>query len=693
MQSVIGALRVNLGLDSAAFSKGLNDAKRSLKKVGQDMQRVGKSLSLSVSAPLIGLGAVTVKTAADFEASMNRVKAALGSSEEEFDALGVKARELGESTQFSASEAANAIEILAKNGVSSADILGGALDASLTLAAASASDMGSSADVATDVMLSFGKQASELKGVVDGVSGVLLESKFGFDDYRLAIGQAGGVAGGFGVELEDFNAVIAATSSSFASGSDAGTSFKTFLMGLSNDSKPALAAMETLGVEFFDAAGNMKDMADVAEELKQGVAGLSEESRNVALKDIFGNDALRTALALSREGEEGINQLTEAIGKASATEQAEARMDGLNGTLRELKSAVEELMLTVADSGLLDIFTSLAKSLTGLARAVGDADPKLLKLGTVFAALAAAIGPLLIGAGIVVATAGGPALVITAAIAGLAAAAITFSDELVGVKDAIAGFAGGVKAAVENLSADIVAVFDGLPEKMIEIGKQTINGLTTGIYNKLASVNTAIDNVAQGLVGRIRSGLGMKSPSTVFRTIGQFIMDGLRLGVEGGKDGIDGTMDGVADSIQSKFSGMFRGVLLEGKSFKQELGGILGELGGSLIDNAANSLFGALIPGFAGGTNYAPGGLAMVGERGPEMVNLPRGSQVIPNNQLPSGGVNITYAPQIDARGADPAAIARLERAQERTNLELPNMVMKTLRNTGNRGATRKVVR
>ena len=315
--SVIGALRVVLGIDTAAFTKGLSLAQARLAKVGKQMQATGRAMTGSLTLPITGVGAAVLKTSGDFEASMNRVRAALGTTETEFARLKESAADMGRTTQFSASEAAGAIEILAKNGLSAAQILDGALAASLTLAAAGSTDLSTAGDIATDVMLAFGKEAGELHSVVDGVAGVLLKSKFGIDDYRLALGQAGGVAGGLGVELEDFNVALAATSELFSGGSDAGTSFKTFLTRLTPASAPAAAAMEELNLQFFDAQGNMKSLADVAEELRTGLDGLSETAKAKALLDIFGRDALRTAIGLAAEGADGINNLSEAIKSVS----------------------------------------------------------------------------------------------------------------------------------------------------------------------------------------------------------------------------------------------------------------------------------------------------------------------------------------------------------------------------------------
>lgn len=309
MSTVIGRLHAVLGLDATAFQQGMQSATATLRSVGATMQGIGRNMTAGITLPLAGLGALSLKSAGDFEASMNRVQAATGASDDELGKLEDAALKMGETTQFKASQAAEAIEILAKNGLDASQILGGALDASMLLAASSGADLASSGDLATDVMLQFGKQASEMTGLVDGMTGVMLASKFGFDDYRMAIAQAGGVAGGLGVEFEDFNAAIAATSSLFASGSDAGTSFKTFLQRLVPQSTRAADAMRRLNLKFFEVDGSMKSMAEVAQELQDGLAGLSDEARNEALTDIFGSDGLRTAIGLADQGAAGIERL------------------------------------------------------------------------------------------------------------------------------------------------------------------------------------------------------------------------------------------------------------------------------------------------------------------------------------------------------------------------------------------------
>lgn len=633
MMSVIGALRVMLGVDTAAFTDGLANANKSLKRAGKQMGNAGRTLSVAVSAPLAGLGTLAVRAGADFEAAMNRIGAATGANAGTMAELSDMAREMGRTTQFSATEAADAIEILAKNGLSTADIMGGALSASLQLAASSGSDLAAAGDLATDVMLNFGKSAADLGSVADGVAGVLLASKFGIDDYRLALAQAGGVAGGLGVELNEFNAVIAATSAKFASGSDAGTSFKTFLLRLVPQSGAAADAMEELGLSFFDSEGAMKSMADIAGELKQGFAGLNEEAKTDALTKLFGTDAMRTAIGLMDQGAEGIRALDAAIGEASASDQAAARMAGFSGSMKKLQSAFEGLLLAVSDSGLLDMVTGFVDRMTDMANSLSQVNPDILQFSTVLAGAAVVVGPLLVALGLMataVAAVGIPVAAVIVGITALTAAAVAFWPEIVAAKDALIGFVTDGLARVQAMPGEILAFFEALPAQMAEIGRNIIEGLWSGISEAWDGVKAKVGDIAGGVADRFRSVLGIKSPSRVFREIGVNIMQGLQGGLDSETGGITDGMNQFASNL----SGIFKGVLFEGMSLREGLSNILGSAADGFMDAAVSGITGAIFPGYAKGTNFAPGGWSVVGEEGAELVDLPRGSRVTSNGDL-----------------------------------------------------------
>ena len=404
MKAVIGALRAVLGMDTVAFEQGVGRARkeisslnRSFQAAAKDLEKVGKTMSVAITAPLAAFGALTLRAAANFEEAMGRVQAATGATAKEFADMTAKARLIGSTTQFSATEAAGALEMLAKNGLNVTQILAGAADATVALAAANGAQLAPAADVVTDVMNQFGIKAEQLAGVVDTITGTLVASKFGFDDYRLAIGQAGGVAGKVGVSFVDFNAALAVTSSSFASGSDAGTSFKTFLTKMAPASAEAAKAMKALGLSFFDSNGNMVSMEEAAGRLQKSFKGLNDSSRINLATRIFGTDSMRTALALADGGAEAIRKMTAEIAKVSAVDQAAVRMKGFNGAMRELRAAVEALQIAIGNSGLLEWATGLVKGLSDLVQRLGALSPELLRFGTIAAGVAAALGPLALG--------------------------------------------------------------------------------------------------------------------------------------------------------------------------------------------------------------------------------------------------------------------------------------------------------
>ncbi len=321
------------------------------------LRRVGEIAVNALGSAASAVGGFlkdSISVAADFSEKMSGVQAVLQATPADAEKLRAAAIQMGRDTSFSASEAASAFEMLGQNGVTAAQILQGAGKATLDLAAAAGSDLTTAADVASTTMVVFKKNASELTGVIDGVTGVTILSKFGIDDYKLALAQGGGAAAAFGVDLQDFNTVITATSTLFSSGGDAGTSFKTFLTRLVPASKSAEAAMRDLGIitkeganQFFNADGSMKSMADISGILQTALGGLSEEQKNAALTTIFGSDAMRTAIGLADTGKAKFGELSAQIANTSAAEQAKIRMDNLSGSLEATKGSLETLQITI----------------------------------------------------------------------------------------------------------------------------------------------------------------------------------------------------------------------------------------------------------------------------------------------------------------------------------------------------------
>jgi TP901 family phage tail tape measure protein len=408
MNAPIGSLRVDLGVNVGEFTSGLVKAQGALSKfaheVSEQFQRleatikkVGVGLTAGITAPFAAMTVASGRGAGGFEAAMNRVQAALnGISAKQLAEISKQARLLGPEVGKSAVEAADGVETLALAGMSAEGILGGGLAATLKLAAANVADLGSAGALVTDVLKQFGKTSSDLPVIVNQVTGALDSSKFAFIDFQQAVSQAGGVAGSAGVSFEDFNTAIAATSALFASGSDAGTSFKTFITSLNPKSDEAAFVMNKLGLSFFDATGKMRDLGDIAQQLQEKLGGLSERSRTEALTKMFGTDAMRTAIGLMQQGKKGFEDLQATIAKGDAGNKLAIQMQGYEAAANRLGAAFESLKISIGDTGLLSVLTGMATALANMANAIAQANPIVLTIGVSLWAFSAAIGPLML---------------------------------------------------------------------------------------------------------------------------------------------------------------------------------------------------------------------------------------------------------------------------------------------------------
>jgi TP901 family phage tail tape measure protein len=341
----VGSSLSNITKETTLAQKAMTNFSAGIEKTKTILETGIKVGAVATAGALVFAG----KTAMDFEKTMSGVSAVLSPTIDEFESLREKAKELGKTTQFSAKESALGIEMLAKNGLNYTAIMEGAIQSTLDLAAATGSDLSSSADLMTDAMANFNIRASETKQAIDGITGVTVASKFTMNDYAYAMANAGGVAGMIGLSFEDFNTVIAGISPAFSSGMDAGTSFKTFLQRLSPISGNAAKEMQRLGFNAFDSAGKLKPMSQISQELQQSLSGLTDEQKQLSLNIMFGSDAIRAAGKIAEMGAEGFDKLQQQIARVSAQEQAITRLNNLSGAITIMKSAIEGLAIDIYD--------------------------------------------------------------------------------------------------------------------------------------------------------------------------------------------------------------------------------------------------------------------------------------------------------------------------------------------------------
>ena len=349
------------------------------------IRRMGAYAAVGAAASSFG-GFVkdTVNVAREYEISMIRAAAILKASGSEKMALDKLAKSFvgdGKSdVSIAPREAAAGIKMLAKNNIKYTQIVGGALETSAKLAKVMESKLAPTVDLVTDILVNFKMKAKDLGKAGDIMLGAVNSSKFGFKDMRLSIAQAGGVAGKVGVSFKEFATTLAATSSAFASGSDAGTSFKTFLTTMNPKSKASSVMMDKLGISFFTAKGKMKGMSQIFQMLQDSLGGLSDKAKIAAVSTMFGVDAMRTALSAADAGSAGYLRYQRAIEGASMAEMALAVNDSLDAKINRLSASWERFKLSLVNAGVLtflkNLFDGLAKAVehaTKLAEAISKA--------------------------------------------------------------------------------------------------------------------------------------------------------------------------------------------------------------------------------------------------------------------------------------------------------------------------------
>lgn len=367
----IAQLFAEVGVDTRPFDRGLAGVDKALDKTAKGIGGFGSIATTAflgvagavagVAAGMGGLAVAATRSAASFEQGIANIRADLNLTAADTERVGELIKELGidPNLQVNAVQASEAIHMLGKNGLTLDQIMNGAARSTVLLANSTGGSFAQSADIATDVMSLFNIKAEEMNRAVNGIVGTTQFSKFGIQDYALALAQGGGVAASVGVSFEDFNATIAAISPLFASGSDAGTSFKVLLQRLVPQTEKAKTTMKELGLmtesganAFFDSAGNMKSMSEIAGLLQRAFSKLTEEQKTLAASELFGTDAMRAAFGLASAGSSGIDKFLSDIGGADAEAAAATRMDTFSGQIEVFQGILETLGIEIGQKFL-----------------------------------------------------------------------------------------------------------------------------------------------------------------------------------------------------------------------------------------------------------------------------------------------------------------------------------------------------
>lgn len=327
---------------------------KAFQKLGSVGVKVLKGIGtavLAASSAIAGLVGAAIKVGMSFEQQMSRVQAISGATAEEFAALEKQAIDLGASTAFSATEAAEGMENLASAGFSVEEIMA-AMPGMLDLAASSGSDLATASDIAASTLRGFGLEASDAAHVADVLAKTAADTNAAVEDTGEAMKYVAPVAHAFGISMEETAAAIGIMSDAGIKGSQAGTTLRGALSRLAKPTDAMTGVMEELGLSFFDAEGKMVSLGEMTAMLQEKTAGLTDEQRNAALVTLFGQESLSGMLALMEAGPEKVDALTTSLENCdgAAAEMAETMTDNLAGAVEEFSGAAETLGILVYQS-------------------------------------------------------------------------------------------------------------------------------------------------------------------------------------------------------------------------------------------------------------------------------------------------------------------------------------------------------
>jgi len=407
-------VNLRIGWDLKAFSDSSQNLSRELTKVGKQMKSVGKDMSTYITAPLAIMGGLAVKTFADFEQSMAKVKAISGATGAEFQNLNKLAKDLGISTRFSASEVSDLMLNYSKLGFSSSEIEK-ITGATLNLALATGEDLAKSAEVAGGALRGFGLDASEMDRVVNTMAAGFSMSGLDLDKFQLGMGKVSAVAKNAGQSIESTTAMLGILANNNIEASTAGTGLKNILLTLSKT-----------GMTYDEAMNKIATSTD----------------KNKTAMDLFSRENAAVAITLATS-KDAVNELTDSITNAKDPAAAMAAiMDNtLQGSMFKLKSATEGLAISFGEV-MAPAIAFLADLLAGIAMWFSELSPSMKTAITVVAGLAAAIGPLVFVIGS-----------LTVAFAALSAAQIQTTLIIAGVIIAIGAIVAAFLYVKNNLQA------------------------------------------------------------------------------------------------------------------------------------------------------------------------------------------------------------------------------------------------
>lgn len=546
MSMNLGTAIAYIDLDSSKFVHGMRGISSQLSTfnsatatTGQKMtamgnvaKSVGGGLTKALTLPLAGAGLASLKVASDFEAGMSKVASLSGATGKDLKMLEQKAREMGASTKFSATEASEAMSYMALAGWDANEMAAG-IEPTLKLAGAAGMDLARTSDIVTDTLSMFGLKAQDATKMTDMLAYTQAKSNTSVEQLGEALKYCGASANAMGYDIADTSALLGVFADSGLKGSIAGTTLNSMFRDMKKHAKGGAIAIGKTKVAITDANGNYRDMADILADVEKATKGMSQAQRDQALSSIWGTEAMKGVNIAMNTGTERLRSLEEGIRSSdgAAKKMYDTMQNNLKGSIDNMKSALEGAGIAIGNI-LMPAIKGLVDGITNLLTWFNNLDEGTQRVIVAIGATVAVIGPLLLAFGTILTmipnmvagwgiltgtlgTVGGAMTGVTGVAAGTTGAlagASGASGILAGASGALAGvLKGGLIGALVGVIAKIGesdTALGWLQEKFGSLG--TIIGgvceFIAGIWNLtfdniVAKANLALDLIAAAIDG------------------------------------------------------------------------------------------------------------------------------------------------------------------------------------------------
>lgn len=508
-------LVAKLTLDSSEYSSGLDSALGKAKSIGGTIAKVGTAAVGAAAAGIVAFGKSAVDAGMNFDSSMSQVAATMGTTVDEISELRDFAQEMGSTTAFSATQAADALNYMALAGYD-AETSMQMLPNVLNLAAAGGIELASASDMVTDAQSALGLSLDQTSELVDKMAKASSKSNTSVAQLGDAILTVGGTAKNLAGGTTELSTALGILADNGIKGAEGGTALRNIILSLSAPTDVAAKKMKQLGLTAYDAEGNLRPLEDIFGDLNSVLSDMTQGEQTEVLNTLFNKVDLKSANALLATSKNRWKDLSKEINNAAgaAKNMADTQLDNLAGDITLFKSALEGAQIAISDS--------LSPTLRGF---VQDATDGISRLTGAFKS-------------------GG----LTAA---MEEAGNVLSGMLGRVVDTAPKVFEGAISLVGNLAQGIIDNSDqifGAAEKIIEMFIAKITD-DDSISNMASSAVTIVSNLATF----IGNNVGEMTTAAV-KLVSQFAIDmtskeNLETLVKSGGEIIDGIVDGVLGAV------------------------------------------------------------------------------------------------------------------------------------------------